>query len=368
MKNKILFVAILAAFAASGCQKQADTTAAPAAAPGPSGTVAPAPAAPAPSSMGSSESLAPAQSQYAATADYSDEEYPPDDVGVNVASYPNLVPVPGYPVYYAPGMNSNYFFYDGAYWVYSRDNWYASTWYNGPWNRVGPDAVPLFILRVPVRYYREPPAYFRGWQGDAPPQWGVHWGHDWEKHRSGWDQWNHKDVPKPAPLPVYQRQYSGNKYPTPQLRVELLKQNYHYEPKDAAAQHIARAQAVAQHGGPPAIEQKPGMAPQAHPQTETRPEPPQAHAPQKEALPAHAPPAAAPEKHPEAKPAPHEPQAKPPENHEPARVAPKESPHEAPKPAAPHEPPAPKTSPERPGQAKEAPKREEEKKKEEERK
>src|SRR5664279_713556 len=84
-------------------------------------------------------------------------------IGINLAVYPQLVAVPGYPVYYAPQVNSNYFFYDGMYWVYQQDNWYASSWYNGPWQLVMPEAVPLYVLRVPVRYYRRPPAYFHGW-------------------------------------------------------------------------------------------------------------------------------------------------------------------------------------------------------------
>jgi hypothetical protein len=83
-------------------------------------------------------------------------------IGINLPVYPQLVQVPNYPVYYAPGVQSNYFFYDGVYWVYQGDNWYASDWYNGPWGLVEPDAVPLYVLRVPVRYYRAPPAYFGG--------------------------------------------------------------------------------------------------------------------------------------------------------------------------------------------------------------
>ena len=59
-------------------------------------------------------------------------------IGVNVPIYPELVPVPGYPVYYAPNIDSNYFFYDGMYWLYQNDNWYASSWYNGPWALVSP--------------------------------------------------------------------------------------------------------------------------------------------------------------------------------------------------------------------------------------
>src|SRR5882672_1694745 len=78
-------------------------------------------------------------------------------IGINLPAYPQLVPVPGYPVYYAPDMQSNYFFYDGMYWVCQGDNWYASSWYNGPWGLVAPAVVPVFVLRVPVRYYRQPP-------------------------------------------------------------------------------------------------------------------------------------------------------------------------------------------------------------------
>src|SRR5512141_623002 len=63
-------------------------------------------------------------------------------IGINLPLYPELVVVPGYPVYYAPGLDTNYFFYDGMYWVYLDDNWYASSWYNGPWALVEPEYVP----------------------------------------------------------------------------------------------------------------------------------------------------------------------------------------------------------------------------------
>lgn len=59
-------------------------------------------------------------------------------IGINLPVYPQLVRVPGYPVYYAPDLNSNYFFYDGYYWVYQDDYWYQSDWYNGPWDLVQP--------------------------------------------------------------------------------------------------------------------------------------------------------------------------------------------------------------------------------------
>jgi hypothetical protein len=139
-------------------------------------------------------------------------------IGINFSSYPRLVPVPGYPVYYYPEADSNYFFYDGLYWVYQDDNWYASSWYNGPWDLIDPYYVPEFVLRIPVRYYRRPPVYFRGWRADAPPRWDEHWGRDWNARRKGWDQWDRRSAPPPAPLPRYQSQFS---------------EKYRYEPHDS---------------------------------------------------------------------------------------------------------------------------------------
>jgi len=162
-------------------------------------------------------------------------------IGLNVPVYPQLVPVPGYPVYYAPGLNSNYFFYDGMYWVFVDDNWYASTWYNGPWELVAPDYVPLFILRVPVRYYRYPPVYFRTWYANAPPRWGEHWGTTWEQHHRGWNNWNRSAVPAPAPLPVYQRRYAGTRYPAVGQQYALQTQNYRYQPRDAVVRQHYQA-------------------------------------------------------------------------------------------------------------------------------
>ena len=153
-------------------------------------------------------------------------------IGINVPVYPQLVRVPGYPVYYAPDQDWNYFFYDGMYWVYQDDYWYTSDWYNGPWDLVEPDFVPLFVLRVPVRYYRRPPMYFRGWQPDRPPHWGDHWGNAWSQHRSGWDHWDRHAMPAPAPLPTYQRQYAGNRYPRADQQPALRNQNYRYQPRD----------------------------------------------------------------------------------------------------------------------------------------
>ena len=165
-------------------------------------------------------------------------------IGISLPAYPEFVRVPRYPVYYAPRLDSNVFFYDGLYWVYQGDNWYASSWYNGPWGRVAPEGVPVYVLRVPVRYYRDRPTYFSGWRDDAPPRWGEYWGSEWEQRRSGWDSWNRNSAPAPAPLPVYQRRYSGDRYPTVDQQLTLHVQSYRYQPRDAVARQYYKDQAA----------------------------------------------------------------------------------------------------------------------------
>jgi hypothetical protein len=165
------------------------------------------------------------------------------NIGINVPAYPRLVVVPGYPVYYAPGMHANFFFYDGMYWVYQDNYWYSSSWYNGPWWVIGPEVVPVYVLRVPVRYYSLPPPYFRGWRADAPPRWGDHWGRDWEQRRSGWDRWDRREAPAPAPRPDYQREYSGDRYPKQvEQQYEVHQKNYRYEPREAVVREHYKQQ------------------------------------------------------------------------------------------------------------------------------
>ena len=154
-------------------------------------------------------------------------------IGINMPYYPEMAVVPGYPVYYAPAFDGNYFFYDGMYWVFVDDAWYASYWYNGPWDLVEPEYVPVFILRVPVYYYRRPPVYFRAWVPAEPPHWGERWGHDWEHRHRDWGRWSPGEGPAPAPLPDYQRRYVGENYPHPEEQHVLQQRYYDYRPHDA---------------------------------------------------------------------------------------------------------------------------------------
>ncbi len=178
----------------------------------------------------------PAQAQTQLSIGISDRGF---TLGFMMSTYPTLVRIPGYPVYYDPRVDANYFFYDGLYWVYEDDNWYSSGWYNGPWDLIPPAYVPFFILRIPVRYYRRPPAYFRYWRAGDAPRWGERWGRDWERQHSGWDRWDRRSVPVAAPLPSYQSNYIGNRYPRQREQQRMIEsRSYRYQPREAVSRQI----------------------------------------------------------------------------------------------------------------------------------
>jgi len=161
-----------------------------------------------------------------------------EGIHLSIGAYPQLVPIPGYPVYYAPDLGRNYFFYDGLYWVYHHDRWFASDWYDGPWEVVDAFDVPLFILRIPVRYYADPPPYFHAWDRDRAPRWHEYWGRDWADAHRGWDRFDRRDVPPLAPLPDYQRRYQGDRYPSRGERDDLRSEHYRYRPQDPSARGV----------------------------------------------------------------------------------------------------------------------------------
>lgn len=178
------------------------------------------------------------------------------NIGINVPVYPNLQRIPGYPVYYAPGLHANYFFYDGLYWVYVPEGWYVSPWYDGPWDFVPIDNVPLFVLRVPVRYYGYPPERFRHWVRNEPPRWNAVWGSDWARRHRDWQRWNRSAAPAPAPLPHYQQRYTQSNYPNEVQRRELVQQHYRHAPRDAQVRPQWRAH-VGETASPPLARQGP---------------------------------------------------------------------------------------------------------------
>ncbi len=155
-------------------------------------------------------------------------------IGIDVPAFPRLEIVPNYPVYYAPNVRGNYFFFDGLFWVFNVEDgyWYSSSWYNGPWVFVEPVYVPQVILVIPYRYYRVRPHYWGAWAYDRPPRWGYHWGPQWESSRRDWDRWDRRRSYAEAPLPVYQRKYDKNHYPAPAEQITIRNERYRYEPKD----------------------------------------------------------------------------------------------------------------------------------------
>lgn len=175
------------------------------------------------------------------------------DIDVDLPAYPEMQPVPDSPVYYAPAVDSNYFFYDGQYWDYCNDRWYTSAWYNGPWEYVDPVWVPTYVLWVPIRYYHRHPAYFRGWNPAHPPHWGEFWGPQWQAQHNTIYAARNGPMPQRAPLPHYQRQYTHANYPRGvQQQLALHTQHYAYQPQD----RVARPQNQQPQGQP--ANQKPG--------------------------------------------------------------------------------------------------------------
>ena len=159
------------------------------------------------------------------------------DIDVDLPQYPEMVPVPDSPVYYAPEVDSNYFFYDGLYWDYYNDGWYSSPWYNGPWSFVDPIYVPTYVLWVPIRFYRRPPHYWRGWNAHRPPRWSERWGRDWQVRHN--QVFGGRDRPRygRAPLPDYQRSYNRANYPrVPQTQSQLHSERYAYRPQEHTVQ------------------------------------------------------------------------------------------------------------------------------------
>jgi hypothetical protein len=105
------------------------------------------------------------------------------NIGINLPTPPPLVVIPSSPVQYAPSVEANYFFYGGEYFVFDGSHWYVSPAYNGPWVVLAPEFIPIPVLQVPVRFYRRPPAEWRAWRHEAPPQWAPAWGRRWQERR-----------------------------------------------------------------------------------------------------------------------------------------------------------------------------------------
>jgi hypothetical protein len=81
---------------------------------------------------------------------------------------PQLVVVPGTPVYYAPEVSANLFFYQGLYYIVANGVWSMAPAYTGPWAVIQIGQVPAPVVAVPVEYYKIPPGQL---MKHGPPPW-----------------------------------------------------------------------------------------------------------------------------------------------------------------------------------------------------
>ena len=81
---------------------------------------------------------------------------------------PQLVVVPGTPVYYAPDVSANLFFYNGRYYTVANGVWSMAPDYTGPWAVIQIGQVPAPVAAVPVEYYKIPPGQLKK---HGPPPW-----------------------------------------------------------------------------------------------------------------------------------------------------------------------------------------------------
>ncbi len=95
------------------------------------------------------------------------------DIGIGVppivlTTPPSLVVVPGTPVYYAPDVSANLFFYKGRYYTVANGVWSMAPAYGGPWAVIQIGQVPAPVGAVPVEYYKIPPGQLKK---HGPPPW-----------------------------------------------------------------------------------------------------------------------------------------------------------------------------------------------------
>ena len=82
-------------------------------------------------------------------------------VNINIGPPPIVVPeppevvmVPGSPVFFVPIPDIDVFFYNGYWWSPRGSQWYRARAYNGPWGVVNKRYVPSHVYRVPKDYRR----------------------------------------------------------------------------------------------------------------------------------------------------------------------------------------------------------------------
>jgi len=105
---------------------------------------------------------------------------------VVISAPPAVVLIPGTPVYYAPDVGIDIFFYSGHWYRPYEGGWYRATYYNGPWGYLPPARVPaVFTHLPPPGYHNIPPGHQRIPYGQLKKNWK-----EWDKEQR--NHWKHK--------------------------------------------------------------------------------------------------------------------------------------------------------------------------------
>ncbi len=110
-----------------------------------------------------------------------------------VAAPPEVVVIPGTYVYFAPGIEVDFFFYHGYWYRPYRGYWYRATGYNGPWVYIAPSRVPRPLLSLPPDFRRIPPGHQRIPYGQLKKNWRT-----WERQKH-WDKHDDRDRDRGGP-------------------------------------------------------------------------------------------------------------------------------------------------------------------------
>jgi hypothetical protein len=152
-------------------------------------------------------------------------------IGFNVSAYPRMVAIPGYPVYYDPRMSSNYFFYDGLYWVVPGQQLVFERLVRWP---VGPDRAAVCARVRAARsgsLLRPAASLFCRLERGCCPALGEYWGNDWQQQRSGWDSLGSSIRLSSRAVAGLSAQYSGSRYPRAvDQQYSIQATNYRYHP------------------------------------------------------------------------------------------------------------------------------------------
>ncbi|MBI4849703.1 MAG: hypothetical protein HY808_14230 [Nitrospirae bacterium] len=101
---------------------------------------------------------------------------------------PEVIVIPGTYVYFVPDIDVDIIFYHGYWYRPHRDHWYRAGSYNGPWDYIVRERMPVVILNLPPDFRHKPPRHSRIPYGHLKKNWSG-----WEKERHWDDDHRHRD-------------------------------------------------------------------------------------------------------------------------------------------------------------------------------